>query len=147
MDPRRAADERKERVRLRYPLCGLCGHHYDRRLAQTPVFGSLRSRRHLYPAMSDAEIEKHLCASRGSPLWPGTGPRETVDETVSGTLSPSRGLGAATWAAARPYREPRRCPVRVQPFPLRLSPGLFSGERRAADRKPGGLRYGLGNCT
>ena len=63
MDPRRAADERKERVRLRYPLCGLCGHHYDRRLAQTPVFGSLRSRRHLYPAMSDAEIEKHLCAS------------------------------------------------------------------------------------
>ena len=24
---------------------------------------------------------------------------------------------------------------------------IFSGERRAADRKPGGLRYGLGNCT
>src|SRR5271157_5106640 len=49
-------------------------------------------------------------------------------ETVSGTLSPPRGLRAATWAAARPYREPRRWPVRVQPFPLRLSPGLFSGE-------------------
>src|ERR1039458_4381972 len=65
---------------------------------------------------------------------------------VSGTLSPPRGLGAATWAAARPYREPRRWPVRVQPFPLRLRPGFFSGERRAADRKPGSLRYGLGNC-
>jgi hypothetical protein len=24
---------------------------------------------------------------------------------------------------------------------------IFSGERRAANRKPGGLRYGLGNCT
>jgi hypothetical protein len=33
---------------------------------------------------------------------------------VSGTLSPPRGLGAATWVAARPYREPRRWPVRVQ---------------------------------
>jgi hypothetical protein len=38
------------------------------------------------------------------------------------------GLGAATWVAARPYREPRRWPVRVQRFPLRLSPGFFSVE-------------------
>jgi len=51
-----------------------------------------------------------------------------AEERVSGTLSPPRGLGAATWAVARPYRAPRRWPVRVQPFPLRLSPGFFSGE-------------------
>ena len=31
-------------------------------------------------------------------------------------------------AAARPYREPRRWPARVQPFRLRLRPGFFSGE-------------------
>jgi len=35
-----------------------------RGLAQTPGLWSLRSRRDFYLAMSDAEIEKHLCASR-----------------------------------------------------------------------------------
>ena len=47
---------------------------------------------------------------------------------VSHPFSSAGGLGAATWAAARPYREPRRWPVRVQPFPLRLSRGFSSGE-------------------
>src|SRR5271157_428986 len=75
----------------------------------------------------------------GFRVW---GAREKVPDTFS-SLTPflltfsagngrypfsSRGLGAATWAGARPYREPRRWPVRVQPFPLRLSPGFFSGE-------------------
>ena len=56
------------------------------------------------------------------------GGASVLGESVSGTLSPPRGLGAAIWAVARPYQEPRRWPVRVQPFPLGLSPGFFSGE-------------------
>jgi hypothetical protein len=50
-------------------------------------------------------------------------------------FSPRR-LGAATWVAARPYQEPRGWPVRVQPFPLRLSPGFFSGKTGTGTRVP-----------
>ena len=56
----------------------------------------------------------------GSMPWEENGVRDP--------FSSHRGLAAATWAAARPYREPRRWPVRAQPFRLRLSPGVFSGE-------------------
>jgi hypothetical protein len=46
---------------------------FDRYFAgwQTPGVGSLRSRRDFDLAMPDAEIETHLCASRGKTAYEG----------------------------------------------------------------------------